>query len=71
MRSKKKYLNYEKKFLNNDLNRFFLFFNDKEEKLVEKWIEKADCKFGDIATIHTGIRSRIGQKKIISLKKTG
>ncbi|UJG41562.1 MAG: hypothetical protein K9W45_03625 [Candidatus Heimdallarchaeum aukensis] len=65
----KKYLNNEKKFLKNDLNRFFLFFNEKEEKIVEKWIEKADCKLEDLVTIHTGIRSKIGQKKIISLKK--
>jgi len=64
-----KYLNNEKKFLNNDLNRFFLFFSEKEEKIVKKWIEKADCKLEDIVTMYTGIRSKIGQKKIISLKK--
>jgi len=29
-----------KKFLNSDLNRFFLYFNEKEEKIIEKWIEK-------------------------------
>jgi len=66
---KEKYFNNERKFLTNDLNRFFLFFNEKEEKIVEKWIEKADCKLEDLVTIHTGIRSKIGQKKIISLKK--
>ncbi|MHA1317699.1 MAG: Eco57I restriction-modification methylase domain-containing protein, partial [Candidatus Heimdallarchaeaceae archaeon] len=68
-KTEKKYINNKEKFLNNNLNRFFLFFNEKEEEIVEKWIEKADCKLEDLVTMHTGIRSKIGQKKIISLKK--
>jgi len=66
----KKYLNNEEKFLNNDRNRFFLFFNEKEEKIVEKWIEKADCKLEDLVTIHTGIRSKIGLEKRDNIRKT-
>jgi len=51
--------------------RFIVFFDEKEKKIVEKWKEVSNTVLADICAIHTGIRSKIGQKKIISRKKHG
>jgi hypothetical protein len=45
-------------------NRFRLFFSEKAMKFVES-IECNSTLLGDIAKITTGVRSKIGQKKII------
>jgi hypothetical protein len=50
--------------------RFRLFFDSKVMELISK-IEKGSKELGIFMTGHTGIRSLIGQKKIISTKKSG
>jgi len=51
-------------------NRFRLFFSEKSMKLV-KTIEYNSIPLGDIAKITTGVRSKIGQKNIISKECKG
>jgi len=68
----KKGLEFENSYsrlFSNHLNRFFLFFEEKDKLIVDRWIDKADMKLEDIASIHTGIRSKIGQKKIIGTEQ--
>jgi len=55
----------------NEFCRFYLFFDEKEEKIVENWFEKAEHTLAELVTIHTGVRSKIGQKKIISTERLG
>ncbi|MHA1416852.1 MAG: Eco57I restriction-modification methylase domain-containing protein, partial [Candidatus Heimdallarchaeaceae archaeon] len=55
----------------NEFCRFYLFFDEKEEKIVKNWFEKAEQKLAELVTIHTGVRSKIGQRKIISTEKLG
>ncbi len=51
-------------------NRFRLFFNKNEKELVEH-IEKGCEPLSKYMTGHTGVRSLIGQKQIISKKQNG
>lgn len=60
------YLNSQNDFSNNFYNRFHLFFNSKDEKFVHEWNELSTQRVQDIATIHTGVRSKVGQKNIVS-----
>lgn len=55
----------------NHLQRFQLFFTDEDKIYVQNWFNNTSKKLEDIVTIHTGIRSKIGQKNIISKKKKG
>ncbi len=55
----------------NKFCRFYLFFDEKEEKIVKNWFEEAEQKLAELVTIHTGVRSKIGQKKIICMEKIG
>ncbi|MHA2308814.1 MAG: TaqI-like C-terminal specificity domain-containing protein, partial [Candidatus Heimdallarchaeaceae archaeon] len=43
-----------------------LFFNSEDEKFVSEWNDLSTQRIQDIATIHTGLRSKIGQKNIVS-----
>lgn len=52
------------------LNRFRLFFEPWAKSLVEK-IESGSVRVGDLSSIHTGVRSKIGQKNIIAETKKG
>lgn len=52
-----------------DYNRFRLFFNNESFRLIQK-IEFNSNKLGDFYKGRTGIRSKIGQKNIISKEKT-
>ncbi|MBY9001952.1 MAG: N-6 DNA methylase [Candidatus Heimdallarchaeota archaeon] len=63
--------NYQKQFYNNPVDRFQLFFNSDEEKFAKLWMNSTDLKMEDIVTIHTGIRSKVGQKNIISNLNNG
>ncbi|MBE0433822.1 N-6 DNA methylase [candidate division WOR-3 bacterium] len=49
-------------------NRFRLFFDESSMKLVGK-MEINSLRLRDIVSIHTGVRSKIGQKNIISKQK--
>ncbi|MHA2255849.1 MAG: Eco57I restriction-modification methylase domain-containing protein, partial [Candidatus Heimdallarchaeaceae archaeon] len=60
------YSNSQSKFSNNFYNRFHLFFNSEDEKFVSEWNDLSTQRIQDIATIHTGLRSKIGQKNIVS-----
>ncbi|MFQ5869892.1 MAG: Eco57I restriction-modification methylase domain-containing protein, partial [Candidatus Zixiibacteriota bacterium] len=51
-------------------NRFRLFFDSKSKSFVSK-MEKASTNLGETVSIHVGVRSKIGQKKIISESKKG
>ncbi|MCG3223783.1 MAG: N-6 DNA methylase, partial [Candidatus Heimdallarchaeota archaeon] len=68
---KKAHTNFQSDFQDTEHNRFFLFFSDKDRNIVKDWNKKSEIQLEDIATIHTGIRSKIGQKNIISDKKLG
>jgi len=46
-------------------NRFRLFFDAGSKRLVEK-MEESTVWANEIVSIHTGVRSKIGQKKIVS-----
>lgn len=52
------------------LSRFRLFFNDQEFKLVQH-IESVGAPASSFISIHTGVRSKIGQENITSSKKIG
>ena len=58
-------------FYATPLKRFHLFFSEEAANLVKTWHEKNPSKLSDFVTIHTGIRSKIGQKNIISSNKKG
>lgn len=51
-------------------NRFRLFFDGKSKSFVSK-MEKASTNLGEIVSIHVGVRSKVGQKKVISESKKG
>jgi len=61
--------NFQKDFRSTDHNRFHLYFNKQDKKFVEDWKGKCLQKIEDVVTVHTGVRSKIGQKKIISTRK--
>ncbi len=72
LKQSKKFLsNFQSDFQYNDHHRFFLFFSEKDKNTVKEWNKKSEIRLEDIATIHTGIRSKIGQKNIIAVKKLG
>ena len=59
---------YEQKYFKHiKHNRFRLFFSERAMSYVKK-IEEQAVSLGEIAKITTGVRSKIGQKKIISEK---
>ena len=51
-------------------NRFRLFFDERSKHFVDH-VEKGALKLGNIVSIHTGVRSKIGQKNIVSKTKKG
>jgi len=55
-------------YQNMEKNKFLLFANELEKKLFDK-IHKNVNKIKDFATCRTGIRSKIGQKELISKNK--
>ncbi|MCG3216349.1 MAG: hypothetical protein H7642_06530 [Candidatus Heimdallarchaeota archaeon] len=57
-------LNCQSDFLNYPHNRFHLFFTKEDENYIQEWISKSKQAISDIATIHTGVRSKIKQKNI-------
>jgi len=62
---------YEQDYFENIIhNRFRLFFEEKSKNFVENMEEKG-IKLGSRVSIHTGVRSKIGQKNIISKTKKG
>ena len=65
------YSNHQSKFTANFHNRFHLFFNSEDEKFIVDWNNRSTQRLQDIVTIHTGVRSKITQKNIISSKKEG
>ncbi|OYD17567.1 hypothetical protein CH333_00110 [candidate division WOR-3 bacterium JGI_Cruoil_03_44_89] len=52
-------------FNNNKYKRFKLLFSNRAKRLVEI-VEADSISLGDVAKITTGVRSKIGQKKIIA-----
>jgi len=69
--SKRSYTNFQSDFYDYEHNRFFLFFSEKDINIVKEWNKKSEIQLEDISTIQTGIRSKIGQKNIITDKKLG
>ncbi len=65
------YTNSQSSFHDSYVNRFVLFFSEEEELIVSRWFELSKFTLEDIVTIHTGIRSKIGQKNIIAKEKMG
>ncbi len=63
--------NSQTDFLKSEYNRFYLYFNLQDKEYVEKWKEKAKRKLNDMVTIHTGVRSKVGQKNIVGKIKKG
>ncbi|MCE7749747.1 MAG: N-6 DNA methylase [Candidatus Heimdallarchaeota archaeon] len=61
--------NFQTDFHSTDHNRFHLYFNKQDKGFVEDWKGKCLQKIEDVVTVHTGVRSKIGQKKIISNRK--
>ncbi|MDO9097018.1 MAG: TaqI-like C-terminal specificity domain-containing protein, partial [Candidatus Methanoperedens sp.] len=60
---------YIQEYFNNiPYNRFRLFFDKQSKDFVDNQ-EKGAINLKDIVSIHTGVRSKIGQKNIISPKK--
>jgi hypothetical protein len=55
-------------FNNNKYKRFRLFFSNRARKFVEI-VEADSISLGNVAKITTGVRSKIGQKKIIADKQ--
>jgi len=51
-------------------NRFRLLFDESSMKLVKK-MDTLNLRLRDLVDIHTGVRSKIGQKNIISKHKRG
>lgn len=70
-RKESKVFSYEQDYFENIAhNRFRLFF-DKESREFTNKIEKNSTRLGEIVSIHTGVRSLIGQKNIINPFKKG
>ena len=65
------YTNKISDMLEDTLNRFYIFFSQEDENYVNNWIKESSHSIQDIATIHTGVRSRVGKKRIISKSKKG
>jgi type I restriction-modification system DNA methylase subunit len=62
---------YSQRFFEKTVhNRFRLFF-DSESKSFASKIEKASTNLGELVSIHVGVRSKIGQKRVISESKKG
>jgi hypothetical protein len=61
--------NFQSEFHSNFYNRFHLFFNREDKKFVKDWEKRSSKQIADIVSIHTGVRSKIGQKNIISHKQ--
>ncbi|OLS29812.1 MAG: Type IIS restriction enzyme Eco57I [Candidatus Heimdallarchaeota archaeon AB_125] len=61
--------NEQQEFQSNEYNRFNLYFRIQDKEYVQGWINKCSLMMEDIVTVHTGVRSKIGQKKIISQQK--
>ncbi len=62
---------YEQEYFDRvPYTRFRLFFDKQSKDLVDK-LERNTVSLKDIASIHTGVRSKIGQKNIISTNKEG
>jgi adenine-specific DNA-methyltransferase len=51
-------------------NRFRLFFDALSKALVEK-IESRSVAAGQLAVVHTGVRSKAGQKAVVSTRREG
>jgi adenine-specific DNA-methyltransferase len=51
-------------------NRFRLFFDAAAKALVEK-IESRSVAAGQLVSVHTGVRSKVGQKTIVSTRREG
>lgn len=51
-------------------NRFRLFFDEESKEFVDRR-EEGTIKLHEIVSIHTGVRSKIGQKNIYSKEKKG
>ena len=66
----KSYSYSQRYFQKTSHNRFRLFFDSKSKSFVGK-IEKASTNLGDVVSIHVGVRSKTGQKKVISESKRG
>jgi type II restriction/modification system DNA methylase subunit YeeA len=58
-------------FHQTELKRFRLLFDSQEKDLIEQIEKAAELTVGDVMSIHTGIRSRIGQKNIQSKEREG
>lgn len=56
----------QKYFLDTPLNRFRLFFSEKDKLFIEKIEAQEEIKLGEIAKITTGVRSKVGKDQIIS-----
>jgi len=66
-----KHLSYEQKcFESLNLNKFRLFFDETTKHFVDI-MEYESILLGNIAKITTGVRSKIGQKQIVSDKQLG
>ncbi|MHA1222570.1 MAG: hypothetical protein ACTSP3_04805, partial [Candidatus Heimdallarchaeaceae archaeon] len=63
--------NNQRLFYSSPRNRFFLFFSKEEKQFVENWEKKAQIKLKELVSIHTGVRSKIGQKNIIAKNRKG
>ena len=63
------YTNSQKEFSNNFFNRFHLFFSSEDKRFINNWEELSSQRMQDIVTIHTGVRSKLGQKRIVSERK--
>ncbi|RLG34505.1 hypothetical protein DRN98_02445, partial [Methanosarcinales archaeon] len=62
---------YEQRYFESVLhNRFRLFFDEESKSFVER-IEEKGIGLNEIASIYTGVRSKVGQKNIISKEKKG
>ncbi len=51
-------------------NRFRLFFDAASQALVEK-MESRSVAAGQLVGVHTGVRSRVGQKAVVSTRRDG
>jgi adenine-specific DNA-methyltransferase len=51
-------------------NRFRLFFDAASKALVER-MESRSVAAGDLVGVHTGVRSKVGQKAVVSTRREG
>ncbi len=63
--------NFQSKFSSYPHNRFHLLFNHQDEKFISDWKNRSKCSISDIASIHTGVRSKVGKNNIISKSNKG